>query len=93
MVLVLEEVEAREPLLVVDVLFLAVREDHVVDPLERAAGHRRVLADQVEIVLERARPVELGVLFQVLQRRDLGNQRRGVYRGVSVARWRIGRRR
>ena len=77
-VLVLEEVVADEPLLVVDVLFLAVGQDHVVDALERGAGHRRVLADQVEVVLEGARPVELGVLLEVLQRRDLRDQRRGV---------------
>jgi hypothetical protein len=42
---VLEEVVADQPLLVVDVLFLPVRQDHVVDALERAAHDRRILAD------------------------------------------------
>ena len=54
--LVLEEVVADQPLLVVDVLFLPVRQDHVVDALERgAARHDGVLADDVQVLLEACR--------------------------------------
>ena len=72
--LVLEEVVADQLLLVVDVLFLAVRQDHVVDALERGARDLRVLADDLQVVLEGAVPVQLLVLAVVLQRRDLRGQ-------------------
>ena len=78
--LVLEEVVADEPLLVVDVLLLPVRQDHVVDALEGAARDRRVLANQRQVVLEAAAPVELGELLQVLERGNFGDQRGGVTR-------------
>src|SRR6185369_9187310 len=68
--LVAEEVVADELLLVVDVLRLPVAEDHVVDPLEGGAGHPRVLANQIQVVLEAPLPVQLRVLLAVLELRD-----------------------
>ena len=72
--LVLEEVVADQLLLVVDVLFLSIRQDHVVDALERGARDLRVLAHDLQVVLERAGPVQLLVLAEVLQCRDLRGQ-------------------
>ncbi len=72
--LVLEEVVADQPLLVVDVLFLAVRQDHVVDALEGEARDGRVLADDGQVVLERAGPVQLRVFLQILKRCNLRDQ-------------------
>ena len=48
----------------------AVREDHVVDPLERVARDPRVLPNELEVVLEGAFPVEFLVLLRVLKVRD-----------------------
>src|SRR6185369_4254185 len=73
-VLVLEEVVADEPLLVVDVLFLPVGQDHVVNALEGRAGDRGVLAHQRQVVLEAAGPVQLGILLAVLHSGDLADQ-------------------
>ncbi len=70
MLLVLEEVVADQLLLVVDVLFLPVRQHHVVDALERRSRDLRVLSYDGEIILERARPVQLLVLAVVLKGRD-----------------------
>jgi hypothetical protein len=57
--LVVEEVVADEPLLVVDVFRLPVAEDHVVDALEGRAGDARVLTDDLQVFLERSLPVQL----------------------------------
>ena len=56
-VLVLEEVVADQALLVVDVLFLPVGQDHVVHALVRGARDLRVLANELEVLLERTGPV------------------------------------
>jgi hypothetical protein len=69
--IVLEEVVANQPLLVVDVLLLPVRQDHVVDALEGIAGDGGVLLDDGQVIFERTRPVQLGVLLQILQPGDL----------------------
>src|SRR5262249_27798578 len=53
----------------------AVRQDHVVDALEGGARDGRVLADQRQVVVEGAGPVQLRVLLEVLERGDLGDQR------------------
>jgi hypothetical protein len=71
--LVLEEVVADDPLLVVDVLLLAVRQDHVVHALVGGPGDLGVLPDDLEVVLERAFPVELLVFTEVLEGGDLGD--------------------
>jgi hypothetical protein len=57
--LVLEEVVADELLLVVDVLLGPVADDHVVDALVRVARDLRVLAHDLQVVLEGALPVQL----------------------------------
>ena len=64
--MVLEEVIAYQLLLVIDVFFLAMCQNHVVYSLKRVAGNARVPADDVEIVLEAAFPMELLVLVVVL---------------------------
>ncbi len=46
-----EETVARDLLLVLDVLLDAVRDDHVVNPLERVPRHARTFLDELEIVL------------------------------------------
>src|SRR5262245_55247599 len=48
------------------------RRDHVIDPLERVAGDFRLLPNEVEVFLERANPVFLAELIEVL---TLGDQR------------------
>ncbi len=68
--LVVEEVVADQPLLVVDVLRLPVAEDHVVDALEGRAGDARVLTHDLQVVLERPVPVELLEARLVLERGD-----------------------
>ncbi len=51
----------------------AVREDHVVDPLEGIAGHLGIVAHQVEVSLERSHPVLFPELFEILAFRHQRN--------------------
>ena len=69
--LVLEEVVADELLLVVDVLLGPVADDHVVDALERVARDLRPLADDLQVILERALPSEVAIQLEVLHRGNL----------------------
>ena len=65
-----EEAIAGRLLLVLDVLFHSVREDHVVDPLEGVSRHPRTLLNELEIVFKRPFPIQLLVFLRVLQARD-----------------------
>jgi hypothetical protein len=67
-----EEVVADELLLVVEVLRLPVRQDHVVDALVGRPRDLGVLPHDLEVVLERAFPVLFGVALAVLHLRDAG---------------------
>ena len=83
--LVLEEVVADELLLVVDVLLGPVADDHVVEALVRVARDLRPLADDRQVVLEAALPVQLAVQLEVLHRGDAVGHVRGAglgHRGV-----------
>ncbi len=62
-----EEAVARDLLLVLDVFLDAVREDHVVNPLERVPRHARIFLDELEIVLERSFPIQFLVFLCALQ--------------------------
>jgi hypothetical protein len=57
-------------LLVVVVGLRAIRQHHVVDPLEGGADDRGVAAHDLEVVLERAGPVEVRVFLEVLELGD-----------------------
>ena len=65
-----EEAVARDLLLVLDVFLDAVREDHVVNPLERIPRDARIFLDELEIVLERSFPIQFLVLLRALKIRD-----------------------
>jgi hypothetical protein len=62
---VLEEGVADERLAVLCVRFPAIRQDHVIHALERVSKNPGILADDFEIVLERAFPVEFLVVLAV----------------------------
>src|SRR5207237_6573260 len=62
---VVEELVAGDLLLLLVHLLGAVREDHVVQPLVRAARHRGVFADDVQVLVEAALPVLLAVVTEV----------------------------
>src|SRR5690606_19108378 len=72
--LVVKEVVADQLLLVVDVLGLPVRQDHVVQALEGGPRDLGVLLDDAEVILERAFPVLLLVALLVLHRRDASDE-------------------
>ena len=65
-----EEAVARDLLLVLDVLLDAVREDHVVNPLERVPRDARTVLNELEIVLERSFPIQFLVFLCALKIRD-----------------------
>jgi hypothetical protein len=67
MPVVAEEAAARDLLLVFEVVVHPVREDHVVDPLERIPRDPRIILDQFEVVLKRALPIEFLVFLRTLQ--------------------------
>jgi hypothetical protein len=69
---IVEELVVRDALLVLRVLLGAVRQNHVVDPLEGGARHAGVFADDVDVLLECAFPGQLAVAFHVLQITDHG---------------------
>src|SRR5437667_4291828 len=62
-----EEAVARDLLLVLDVLLHAVRQEHVVDPLERIPRDPRSFLNEPEIVLEGSFPIQFLVLMCALQ--------------------------
>ncbi len=62
---ILEEIEADAGLAVLAVGFRSVRQDHIVDALEGVADGAGVITDDLEIVFERAFPVEFLVGFLV----------------------------
>jgi hypothetical protein len=64
---VLEERIADQFLLVVDVLFFTVRDDHVVEALKRIARNLRSLPDDLQVVFEGTFPGQILVAFVVLQ--------------------------
>ncbi len=68
--LVLEEVVTDELLLVVDVLLGPVADDHVVKPLVRVARHLRLFANDSQVLLEAAFPVQLAIQLEILHRGD-----------------------
>jgi hypothetical protein len=72
--LVAEELVADQLLLVVDVLLDTVRQHHVVQSLVRVTGGVRVLANQLEVLLEGAFPGELFVGLEVLELGDLSHE-------------------
>ena len=51
----------------------AVREDHVVDPLEGVAGDAGILSDDIEVLVEGAFPVFLAELVEILALSDEGD--------------------
>ena len=69
---------ANEALLVIDVLFLAVADDHVVEALEGVACDLGTLPDDPEVVLEGPFPVQIPILVVVLERCNAGHH--GVHR-------------
>jgi CrcB protein len=69
--LVLEEVVADQLLLVVDVLFGAVADDHVVDALERVTSDLGPRANDLQVVFERPFPREVAVQREILERSNL----------------------
>src|ERR1019366_8316868 len=84
MLRVLEEIEAHQALLVVEVLLLSVGQDHVVDALKRGARYAGILADDRQIFLERALPRQFREYVWVLQRSDSLNEGRGQRRAHPV---------
>ena len=77
-VLVTEELEPNDLLLVLREFLGSVREDHVVDPLEGVAGDSRIVADQFEIVLEGAFPMQFLVIAWVVELRQCTENVRGL---------------
>ena len=70
MLFVAEEAIARDLLLVLDILLGAIRQDHVVNPLERVPRHAWILLNQLEIILQGSFPIQFLILLGVLQVRD-----------------------
>ncbi len=70
---IVEELVAQCLALVLGVLLHTVRHDHVVHALERRARDARATHDQLEIVVEGPRPVQLLKLFDVLPGPNEGN--------------------
>ncbi len=68
--LIVEEVVVGDFLLVLEVLARPLREDHVVDSLERGARHLRVVTHDLKIVLEAALPVLISKAPEVLELPD-----------------------
>ena len=71
---VLEELVAEHLLLVDHDLLGAVADDHVVDPLVGRSGDLGIVLDDIEIFGERAGPVFLLIVVQVLATGDQGDQ-------------------
>jgi hypothetical protein len=83
---VAEEVVANELLLVVDVLFRPVRDDHVIDALECVPRGLWPFSNDGEVFLERPLPGEVAVPLVVLKRGDPRNHG-AVFRLAVALRW------
>ena len=68
--LVAEEAIARDLLLVFDILFLAIGEDHVVDALECVPRHAWILLNELEVILKGPLPIQFLIVLGTLQVRD-----------------------
>src|SRR5438132_3286715 len=64
---VAEEAVTGDLLLMFDILLQSVREDHVVNPLERVPRDPRTVLDQFEVVLERSFPIQFLIFLGALK--------------------------
>ncbi len=67
---VAEKVISNEPFLVVDVLLGPMADDHVVHTLERVARDLRLVAHDLEVILEGTLPIQIPIQIVVLHFRD-----------------------
>ena len=71
-----KELVADQALLGVDKLLGAVRHNHVVDALKRISRYHRILRNDIQILTERTRPVQLLEFFAILHLADELQKRR-----------------